>query len=249
MDKESWLEVWRRESQGNYLQPFTEPMLHLAFDHLADRLHPGAHALDLGCGNGLKAALLTAAGACGVGLDINADLLAKARIRFPQIQLVRGDSEKLPFADASFDAVFSFSTLQYVDLNTTLGECRRVLKPGGRAVFIENLEANLIARCYRHLHRWLRWRYVPYQTPRAHLKWEQHRVFGEFFAQVRFDAFHLTTPITLVPPALAARLLGRRMTAGSESLYRMLRRIDIELLGRLPFLSAYGWLVVIRVIK
>lgn len=249
MQRESWADIWKRESQDNYLRPFTEPMLQLTFEHLRPNLQRGMLALDLGCGHGHKAALLAADGARAIGLDINPDLLLGARTQYPQIGVVRGDSERLPFADNVFDALFSFSTLQYVDPHTTVRECRRVLKPGGRAVFIENLEANLIARCYRLIHRRLKWRYVPYQTPRHHLKWEQRRLFEELFSQARFDVFHLTTPMTLVPPALAMQLLGRPMKPGSEWLYRILRYVDIQLFRCLPMLSRYGWMAVTRVTK
>ncbi|MEL0028934.1 MAG: class I SAM-dependent methyltransferase, partial [Perlucidibaca sp.] len=50
----------------------------------------------------------------------------------------RGAAERLPFADASFDAVFSrYSAHHWSDLGAALREVRRVLRPGGRVVFID----------------------------------------------------------------------------------------------------------------
>ena len=72
-----------------------------------------------------------------VGIDLDAHLLERARASFPRSTFVDGDIQRLPFEDESFDVVFSFSTLQLVaDKRAVLAECARVLRPGGRAVFI-----------------------------------------------------------------------------------------------------------------
>ncbi|MDN8820283.1 class I SAM-dependent methyltransferase, partial [Staphylococcus aureus] len=54
------------------------------------------------------------------------------------IMTERGAAESLPFADASFDYVFSrYSAHHWSDLGLALREVRRVLKPGGVAAFID----------------------------------------------------------------------------------------------------------------
>jgi len=74
-----------------------------------------------------------------VTLDISENMLKKARnrgtfLRSPQA--VCGDIECLPFADNSFDLVFSSLALQWCnDLNAAFVEAKRVLKPGGLYVF------------------------------------------------------------------------------------------------------------------
>ena len=46
------------------------------------------------------------------------------------------DGEHLPFADESFDLVYAHGVVQYTQRSAALvNECRRVLKPGGEAVF------------------------------------------------------------------------------------------------------------------
>jgi len=75
-----------------------------------------------------------------VGLDLSADLLTKARGRLgaaPNVALHRGNAESLPYADASFDAVFGSSVLHHLDLDRALHEALRVLRPGGRCAFTE----------------------------------------------------------------------------------------------------------------
>lgn len=74
-----------------------------------------------------------------VTLDLSENMLVKAGqhgnfLRSPLA--VCGDIEKLPFADNSFDLVFSSLSMQWCnDLNAALLEARRVLKPGGLYVF------------------------------------------------------------------------------------------------------------------
>jgi SAM-dependent methyltransferase len=103
-------------------------------------LAPGRLALELGCGTGIFLARVAPAGARIVGLDLSADLLAKARLRLagaPNVVLHRGNAEHSPYANASFDAVYGSSVLHHLDLDRALGEVFRVLRPGGRCVFTE----------------------------------------------------------------------------------------------------------------
>jgi len=100
----------------------------------------GVRALELGCGTGLFLERVAPSGASIVGLDLSADLLGKARARLaaaPNVVLHRGNAESLPYADASFDAVYGSSVLHHLDLDRSLDEVLRVLRPGGRCAFTE----------------------------------------------------------------------------------------------------------------
>jgi demethylmenaquinone methyltransferase/2-methoxy-6-polyprenyl-1,4-benzoquinol methylase len=104
---------------------------------------PGARVLDVATGTGMVAAeLLARHGDCTVvGLDQSAEMLAGARARFAgdaRVELVAGQAERLPFADASFDALSFTYLLRYVDdPAATMRELARVLKPGGRIASLE----------------------------------------------------------------------------------------------------------------
>jgi SAM-dependent methyltransferase len=103
-------------------------------------LGPGRRVLELGCGTGVFLERVAPCGARIVGLDLSADLLAKARARLgdvPNVVLHRGNAEQLPYADASFDAVYGSSVLHHLDLDRALREVLRVLRPGGRCAFTE----------------------------------------------------------------------------------------------------------------
>ncbi len=109
-------------------------------------LRPGLSVLDIGCGGGhLVRDLALAVGADGraVGIDPNEKQLAAARelcADLPAVELHAGIAGELPLGDGEIDGLASVQTLEYVpDVAGALAECRRVLKPGGRAVFISVL--------------------------------------------------------------------------------------------------------------
>jgi demethylmenaquinone methyltransferase / 2-methoxy-6-polyprenyl-1,4-benzoquinol methylase len=99
------------------------------------QLDPGAQVVDLGCGTGDLCRVLGRAGLRAVGLDMAAGMLARAHTAAP---LVRADALQLPLRDASVDgAVSGFALRNVVDMAACFGEAARVIRPGGRAVFLE----------------------------------------------------------------------------------------------------------------
>ena len=104
------------------------------------RLQP-RRILDLGAGTGLFTAALLKRyrKADVVALDIAERMLQRVQARggwFRKPQCVCADAETLPFADDSFDFIFSNLMLQWcTDLESTLAELRRVLAPGGLLMF------------------------------------------------------------------------------------------------------------------
>jgi demethylmenaquinone methyltransferase / 2-methoxy-6-polyprenyl-1,4-benzoquinol methylase len=99
------------------------------------RLAPGARVVDIGCGTGdlcraLERGLLDA-----VGIDMAAGMLAEAHTSAP---LVRADALELPLRDGSVDgAISGFALRNVVDIAACFQEAARVIRPGGRAVFLE----------------------------------------------------------------------------------------------------------------
>ena len=89
-----------------------------------------------GCGPGyFSPALVRVTSGAFVLLDLQAEMLEMARHRLPpdaSSMLVRADGARLPFADASFDAVFIATVLGEIpDQGACLGEVRRIMRPGG----------------------------------------------------------------------------------------------------------------------
>jgi demethylmenaquinone methyltransferase/2-methoxy-6-polyprenyl-1,4-benzoquinol methylase len=107
---------------------------------------PGDRVLDVATGTGLVAAELVRRYGCSVvGLDQSEEMLAGARARLRtsprlagSVELVRGEAERLPFADREFDALTFTYLLRYVDDPAgTLGELARVVRTGGRIASLE----------------------------------------------------------------------------------------------------------------
>ena len=93
----------------------------------------GEYILDLGCGDGQLTQRIAATGAHVLGVDASAEMVAAARAR--GIEAEQATAEKLPFHDATFDAVFSNAALHWVrDQDAMMAQVHRVLKPGGRFV-------------------------------------------------------------------------------------------------------------------
>jgi demethylmenaquinone methyltransferase / 2-methoxy-6-polyprenyl-1,4-benzoquinol methylase len=111
---------------------------------LVDEVAPraGERVLDVATGTGMVAAELLARSDCYlVGIDQSPDMLSAARARFAgsaRVELVEGQAEVLPFADASFDALTFTYLLRYVDdPPATMRELARVVRPGGRVASLE----------------------------------------------------------------------------------------------------------------
>src|SRR5207253_4026774 len=70
------------------------------------------------------------------GLDFSPAMIAAARARNPALDFREGDTEALPFGDATFDAVvMNFGMLHLARPEAAIAEARRVLRPGGRFAF------------------------------------------------------------------------------------------------------------------
>jgi len=102
--------------------------------------YAGRRVLEVGCGAGVDLARFAKGGALVSGVDLAASAIDLARANFEQQGLDGefqvADGERLPFPDNSFDLVFAHGVVQYTaDPKRLVDECRRVLKPGGEAIF------------------------------------------------------------------------------------------------------------------
>lgn len=102
--------------------------------HILRSAGPGqraARALDVGCGAGLSTAALLPLARQVIGVEPVAAMLAHRRAVAPGAGFVVGQTERLPFAGASFDLVAAAGSLNYTDLPTALAEVARVLTADG----------------------------------------------------------------------------------------------------------------------
>jgi len=111
---------------------------------IVSAVHP-IYILDIATGTGDLAINLTKTNAQKiVGLDISEGMLAVGRKKIENLQLnesvemVYGDSEKIPFEDNSFDAItVAFGVRNFENIGKGLSEIHRVLKPKGTFVILE----------------------------------------------------------------------------------------------------------------
>lgn len=131
----SWDDTWRTE-HGRAAWAAADPWVAATLPLLRER---GAkRVLDLGCGPGRHAVYFARAGLESFGLDTRASGIEHAA-RSAQdaavtLQLKQGSLRDLPYPDASFDYVLAFNVIYHgteADVVRTLGEIRRVLRPGG----------------------------------------------------------------------------------------------------------------------
>jgi demethylmenaquinone methyltransferase/2-methoxy-6-polyprenyl-1,4-benzoquinol methylase len=123
----------------------TNTVLSLGLDRLWRRrtrqtlqLAPGERVLDLAAGTGVSTVELARSGATAVACDFSLGMLQAGRRRRRAVPFVAGDALRLPFADASFDAVtISFGLRNVADTARALRELARVTRPGGRLVVCE----------------------------------------------------------------------------------------------------------------
>ena len=113
----------------------------------------GLDVLDVGCGQGIDVYRYALAGARATGVDLTPRHVELARAHIAamglEAELVEGDAEQLPFADASFDRVSSNGVLHHTpDMPAALREIRRVLVPGG--------EGRIIVYNKRSFHYWVK---------------------------------------------------------------------------------------------
>ncbi len=106
---------------------------------------PGQRVLDVATGTGMVAFELAARGAEVVGLDQSEQMLGGASAKLARrpdlagrVRFVIGEAERLPFADGEFDALTFTYLLRYVDdVQRTMTELARVIRPGGRIAMLE----------------------------------------------------------------------------------------------------------------
>jgi SAM-dependent methyltransferase len=213
---------------GAYLDH--ETWIRPAFDRLGDVA--GLRVLDYGCGHAMAAVVLARRGARVTAFDLSGGYLAEAQHRAAangvRLRFVQADGERLPFADTSFDRVWGNAVLHHLDLRVAARELKRVLRPGGIAVFCEPWGGNPFLQ-------WAR-RRLPYPAKgrtrdEEPLRSWQLRQLWEAFPNGEARGFQFLS-------------MARRVLAPGR-LVRWLERSDDFLLARAPMLQHFCRYVVI----
>jgi SAM-dependent methyltransferase len=184
--------------------------------------------LDVGCGDGHFASVVFPEGV-DVGLDPGMEETVESRGRGAYRLVVRASSIAMPFADRSFGSVVSNCVFEHIpDIETTIAEIARVLKPGGRFACTvlgehfnelltdERVWARLgLSRAHRAYVNWLNrkavhYRWDPPETWRRRFELAGFRVESwRYYMSARATrAFHRAHYVSF-PHLVARRLTGR----------------------------------------
>jgi SAM-dependent methyltransferase len=102
----------------------------------------GKRVLEIGLGQGADSEQIIRRGAIWSGLDLSPESITRVETRLrlrrlPYERLACGNARSMPFADNSFDMVFSHGVLHHIpDVLEVQKEIARVLKPGGRLIMM-----------------------------------------------------------------------------------------------------------------
>ena len=189
----------------------------------------GRSVLEIGPGAGGHAALMAKRGAHVTAIDITADRARATAGKFALMEgqadhcnALQGDAEALPFADDSFDFVYSNGVLHHSpDTEKGIAEVHRVLKPGGRAV--------IMLYCRDSWHYWVN--LVFFQGILRGWLWRDRNWVGRVTEWGGKDRQTVTNPIT----RCYSRGGMRRLFAGFEGLTLRKHEFNLYLI---PFLGS-----------
>lgn len=205
---------------------------HEYFDDLIRSVAPDHDVLEYGCGVGNFSFELAAHGARVTGIDISPNSVEVARKRAAERGLDSMtfsvmDAEAMDFPDESFDAVVGSAILHHLDLEKSSREIMRVLRPGGKAVFLEPLGHNPALNLFRRLTPSMR-------TDDEHpLTMKELGYLGRSMGEAHYTYFHMCTFFAI--PFLKTPLFWQVVSA-MDGLDRLLFKV-------IPPLRAWSWFV------
>jgi len=201
----------------------------------------GKVILDLGCGTGHHAINFAEKGAMVYAIDLSPGMVQAARMAIAakglhdRVQVLTMNAEELLFPDEAFDFVFGHSILHHTDLKLTRAQVYRVLKRGGKGVFLEPLNHNPFINLFRKLTPSRR---TPTEKP---LRMQDLFFFAEPFSAFDHREFYMVALIALIFLPLSKQAFQKTLD--------FLSIIDDNLLSRWPALSRYAWVTVFEVVK
>jgi ubiquinone/menaquinone biosynthesis C-methylase UbiE len=146
--KNRFLHIWRYPSRKS---------INATVDRYLNSVN-GKKVLDYGCGRGHLSLNILSRGAHVCGIDISPVYISDAiqtiaQKGYPEYRysLRVMDAHALEYEDCTFDLVIGEGILHHLNISVALSEIHRVLKIGGRAIFLEPLADNPLLRIFRLL--------------------------------------------------------------------------------------------------
>ncbi|MBD3378795.1 methyltransferase domain-containing protein [candidate division KSB1 bacterium] len=212
------------------------PLSHRFFYSRLERVK-GKRILDIGCGYGFSSVNLAKRGARLDSIDISPKMieLTQKNAGFNQVQhLIQArlmSAQNLEFPDQTFDYVVGMGILHHLNLDLASKEISRVLKPGGKALFLEpripykgliHIRSLIPTRCY--------------ESPGgSQLTDRDIQGFAENFSILHMEYFLFLRKLTRFP--------------GIKRFETTLDKMDVWLVNHFPVLSKLYWAIVLQLEK
>lgn len=229
------LRIYRNIQGLDFEKPFVD-----YFDSLLGN-EPQKLVLEYGCGNyGDLSFKLAKRAARIIAIDISGESVKSTHRLLKRWGLDRKvvplkmDCQVLGFRENSFDLIVGRAVLHHLDLDRACTEIKRILKPDGRAIFIEPLGMNPLINLYR--------RFTPDQrTPDEQpFTGESISTMQRHFGRVTYRNFNFFPLIIL---ALAGFFKDKKKLL---PVLHKLQRLDESAFKIFPFLSRFCWTTVIE---
>tara|TARA_Y200000002_G_scaffold374591_1_gene375540 strand:- start:472 stop:1212 length:741 start_codon:yes stop_codon:yes gene_type:complete len=188
--------------------------------------------LDYGCGTGASMNKVISFNPKKVtGIDISEISIQKAEHRIKSnfnVELIVDNCEKTKFNKNTFDIVYGTGILHHLNIKICLEEIQRILKPGGRLLFIEPLGTNPIINLYRKL------------TPRSR-SLDEHPLVKDDFDLIQAKFSKLQVKYYGFLTLIFFPLYG---SPKNSAIFRMLKSID-QYLFKIKIFRKLAWSVLI----
>lgn len=207
------------------------------YEKRMNELSKDQDVLEYGCSFGTNSLRLAIQAKSIVGIDLSDVAIAKANESKEQQGITNAsffamNAEEMTFDDQAFDFVFGSSILHHLELDKAYGGIARVLRSGGKALFLEPLGHNPAINAYRN-------RTPQFRTPDEHpLLRNDIKLAKSHFADCKIHFFGLTS-------LLAIPLLKTPAGDGAVAIGNSIDKVA----ARIPGLQWYSWFSVIELTK
>lgn len=228
------------KKQKYYSLGFNRPVLMRMMSKMGDL--EGKKILELGCGQGWFTKLLVEKGAevwafdiSNEAIEITRNLIESCNLQ-GKVHLEQMAAENLQYDSNKFDIVVGLAILHHLDIDLTCREIRRVLKPGGKAYFMEPLGHNPLLNLYRKLTPNLR---SKDETP---LHFKHYNLMKNNFSRFSHEEYYFLSFFALIWHFLS---LNKLMLPTRN----FLMKIDQIILSAFPCMKKYCWYSILEFVK
>jgi SAM-dependent methyltransferase len=218
----------------------------------------GQRVLDIGCGQGDTSVFFALRGAEVCALDVSQKMveltgaLAGAHGVGDRVRARACRVEDMDYPDQHFDLVFADGVLHHLDMAAAVPNIVRVMKSGGRGIFLEPQKGSIFSEIYRVFAKDLR------TTDERPLEPRDFDFLASQFGHLDHREYHLVSLLLFTMRFVTLKLSGKafpywmddvRQGKYHPRLLQFLQTIDDRLLRCVPRLRRYTWMTVITARK